>query len=252
MKLIRSLSFLLIIVSAYSSSNWAGTWTITSTPAGKCAPSNPITLTQNATDVTASWIWQDSAACIEKGVANTQLSGSVPLPSGNVAELAFNVNGYEIDGEITLNGDEATFVGTDGTSIVFTRGNSGGSANWAGSWNSDDQDAGDCAPANPLVMSQTATDVTAIWTWAQTQGCINYGINGEPFSQTIPLPSGDTLNLDFTVDGYTIEGTLTIDGDQMTFQGEDDTIVVFYRSGSAFSLSLSLLSLWFSALYLIL
>lgn len=180
------------------------------------------------------------------------MSGSVPVPSGTSSELSFTYGGYVIQGQITLNGNQATFVGTDNTVTTFYRESSDNSDdssyNWAGSWYSNDQDPSDCAPANPLVISQTAITVTAIWTWSQSEECIGYGIAGNAFSQSLAIPSTNVLSVALSVGGYTLDGSLTLNGNEMTFQGGPTTLM-FYRS-SAFSLSLSLICLCFSAIYL--
>jgi hypothetical protein len=171
MNSIKTLSFLLIVSSAYSAVNWVGTWNSNVTPANHCVPANPVTLTQTSTNVTASWTWQDSDMCQQMGLAGTPFTGTVPLPSGNSLDLVFLAMGDQVNGQLTMNGDEATFTSIDGTSIEFYRQGSGdnsdsdsngdGTTDWAGTWNSDSGDFENCLPANPVILSQNATTVTA-------------------------------------------------------------------------------------------
>lgn len=245
MKSIKPLSFLLIVVSAYSSANWAGTWNSNGGSAGQCVPANPVTLIQTSTNVTASWTWQDSEMCQQMGLGGSPFSGTVPVPSGNSLDLVFLAGGDQVNGQLTLNGNEATFTSIDGTSIDFYRQGSNDSSDsdsdgdstvdWAGTWNSDGGESGNCIPANPVILSQNATTVTAIWTWANSQACINYGIAGTPYNATVYTPPGNSLNLEFQVEGDLVDGTLTINGNQATFEGADGSTEVFYRSSSSSS-----------------
>jgi len=271
MKSIKPLTFLLIVVSVYSTANWAGTWNSNGAPSGHCIPANPVTLTQTSTNVTASWTWQGSEMCQQMGLGGSPFSGTVPLPSGNSLDLVFTAEGNQVNGQLTLNGNEATFTSIDGTSIEFYRQGSDDSSDsgsdsdstvdWAGTWNSDGGESGQCIPANPVILSQNATTVTAVWIWADSQACMNYGIAGTPYNATVYTPPGNSINLEFQVEGDYIDGTLTINGNQAAFEGADGSTEVFYRSSSSgvtsgsekgkseFSISMSLFGLCLSSVY---
>jgi len=90
--------------------------------------------------------------------------------------------------------------------------------NWAGTWDVTSQ-ASDtaCYPDDSIVITQDIGTVTASWTWATTQPCVEAGLAGKAFTQTAKDVKGNSISLNIVVGTAVVSGTFTVNKDTARF-----------------------------------
>ncbi len=79
------------------------------------------------------------------------------------------------------------------------------------------------------MITQNVGNVTASWIWANSQPCIQAGLAGKQFTQTVPTPKDNAIELKITGGGATIDGTFTINGDGAIFTSNNDASASYDR-----------------------
>ena len=230
MKLASTLLLLVLFVSAQASVLWAGTWNTHGGPEGHCSPASPVVIHQ-AQALTVTWTWENSEACEEFGIAGQAVTNTLPIPSGNCLDLAVEISGNPVNGQLMVSDDLATFESIDGSVQIFFRDTP---VNWAGTWSAFGSPSGHCSPASPVTLTQSGNTVTASWTWENSETCQQMGLAGTSFTGTILAPAGNSIDLAVQAGTNFIDGQLVMNNpNEVTFTGADGSIQIFSRSSSA-------------------
>lgn len=228
MKLASTLVLLALIASAYASANWAGTWNTNGGSSGHCLPASPVVISQAGISLTVTWTWANSDVCEEFGIAGQTVTNTIPTPKGDCLDLAVEIGGNQVDGQLMISGDLVTFESIDGGYQIFFRDTP---VNWAGTWTTFGSPSGHCSPASPVTLTESGNTVTASWTWENSETCQQMGLAGTPFTGTILTPAGNSIDLAVQAGSNFIDGQLVMNNpNEATFTGADGSVQIFSRS----------------------
>jgi len=194
--------------------NWYGTWDIVTKDENLCNPDGSITISDigYTNKVRAQWTWAKTKACVDAGIDGD--FNQVVYISGNAAaiDIQVGVDTY-IQGIFAIIRDQAVFANANGASGTFVRRQQ--LVNWVGTWDiKSKQSSSACYPDGYITIIPNGGNLDASWVWEDSVPCKNAGLNGKPFTQSQPVPKGNTVFLDFSVGGSWISGLFTSSDDQ--------------------------------------
>jgi hypothetical protein len=210
--------------------NWAGAWEITTQPQTSCYPESAITVAQNSTDITLSWIWARTSPCTTLDLAGKKFNKTINTPEKNSVQLDISTT---LSVLFTVFHDRAVFStnGVIGGASTFNRKDE--NVKFAGIWNIQSQQAGSgCFPDTSIIITQDGGSITAKWTWADSDHCRGAGLAGIGFTMTEPTPKGRAMFIDFLAKTVRVSGIFTVNGDQAIFASNTGASATFNRKSS--------------------
>ena len=208
--------------------NWAGNWDQKAAPSETaCYPDITVLISQAVGTVTASWIWATSPPCTEAGLAGKQFTQTVATPQDNAIELKITVGGAVIDGTFTINGDNAVFASNNGASASYSRRQQ--MVNWVGTWDIVTQDDTACNPDGYITITTSGSSVSARWTWANSEPCIQAGLAGDILDTPWTTPSANAVAINIQAKQATVAGIFAVIRDQAVFASVLGASATFVR-----------------------
>ena len=208
--------------------NWPGVWDIVTQDNTLCNPDGSITITQNNAGVTASWTWANSDPCTQAGLAGQTFSTPTAAPTGNVVAITVTAKEAVIAGIFAVIRDQAVFANALGASATFVRRQE--LVDWVGTWDLQTQQSTTaCYPDGYVTVIPSGGNLTASWVWANSKPCTEFGLAGQPFTQSQPVPKGGAIFLDIFVGGAYVSGLFTATGDSSVFSSNNGASATFAR-----------------------
>jgi len=209
---------------------WAGTWNLkTTSTSNSCYPKEKITITTTSSTLTYSWVWDTTETCVKAGLSGKNFEETIPIPSSNSVILKYDVEGAETVVILSVNGDVAQFSTTkNDASCTFARHIP--VINWAGTWILKTTSTGtSCYPKEQIYVGSSEDSVTYSWVWDSNENCKQLGLCGKPFTKTVSTPKGNSVTLNFIVEGSETSVVFTVNEDKATFKGLKEASCTFDR-----------------------
>jgi len=195
--------------------NWVSVWNVEPTEKG-CGPKETVTIRRRDDVLFFNWIWDNTEACREKELANTEFQQKVTKPSGNSATLT------TIKAEFKIDGDKATLtIGEDTTTLK--RKVVKPTVTWSGIWERQKSailDLVNCSPDTEIKITSTETSIKYSWVWGKTDPCTLLLLAGRSVEGEIAIPSDNVANFYFLAIDKDNQGKFTVSDKKGDFKSD--------------------------------